>query len=476
MKELYENPLSSRYASQAMLRLFSPDRKFRTWRRLWIALAEAEQELGLPITDEQIAELRSHAETINYSVAAAREAIVRHDVMAHVHAYGEQCPKAKGIIHLGATSCYVGDNTDLILMAEGLRLIRDRLLAIIRDLASFADQYKSLPTLGFTHFQPAQPVTVGKRATLWLHDLAMDLEDLDYVLNNLAFLGSKGTTGTQASFLSLFDGDHQKVLQLDQIIARKMGFSKVYPVSGQTYSRKVDSRVLAVISGIAQSAHKFSNDIRLLQHLKEVEEPFEKSQIGSSAMAYKRNPMRSERIASLARYVMTASLNPVLTASGQWFERTLDDSANKRISIPESFLAIDAILILMKNISSGLIVYPEVIQRHLTAELPFMATENILMAAVRRGGDRQVLHEKIRKHSMDASNRVKLEGAENDLLQRIAADPSFDLAQEELAELLDAGLYIGRAPQQVEEYLEQVVYPLLKANPVQIETEEPLRV
>ena len=466
----------SRYASQAMLRLFSPDRKFQTWRRLWIALAEAEQELGLPITDEQITELRSHAETINYSVADAQEAVVRHDVMAHVHAYGEQCPKAKGIIHLGATSCYVGDNTDLILMAEGLRLIRDRLLAVIRDLASFADRYKSLPTLGFTHFQPAQPVTVGKRATLWLHDLVMDLEDLDYVLDSLAFLGSKGTTGTQASFLSLFDGDHQKVLQLDQIIARKMGFSKIYPVSGQTYSRKVDSRVLAVISGIAQSAHKFSNDIRLLQHLKEVEEPFEKSQIGSSAMAYKRNPMRSERIASLARYVMTASLNPVLTASGQWFERTLDDSANKRISIPESFLAIDAILILMKNISSGLIVYPEVIQRHLTAELPFMATENILMAAVRHGGDRQVLHEKIRKHSMDAGNRVKLEGAENDLLQRIAADPSFDLAQEELAELLDAGLYIGRAPQQVEEYLEQVVYPLLKANPVQIETEEPLRV
>ncbi|MGI6327274.1 MAG: adenylosuccinate lyase [Saccharofermentanales bacterium] len=476
MKEFYESPLISRYASQAMLRLFSPDRKFQTWRRLWIALAEAEQELGLPITDEQITELRSHAETINYSVADAQEAVVRHDVMAHVHAYGEQCPKAKGIIHLGATSCYVGDNTDLILMAEGLRLIRDRLLAVIRDLASFADRYKSLPTLGFTHFQPAQPVTVGKRATLWLHDLVMDLEDLDYVLDSLAFLGSKGTTGTQASFLSLFDGDHQKVLQLDQIIARKMGFSKIYPVSGQTYSRKVDSRVLAVISGIAQSAHKFSNDIRLLQHLKEVEEPFEKSQIGSSAMAYKRNPMRSERIASLARYVMTASLNPVLTASGQWFERTLDDSANKRISIPESFLAIDAILILMKNISSGLIVYPEVIQRHLTAELPFMATENILMAAVRRGGDRQVLHEKIRKHSMDAGNRVKLEGAENDLLQRIAADPSFDLAQEELAELLDAGLYIGRAPQQVEEYLEQVVYPLLKANPVQIETEEPLRV
>ncbi len=476
MKEFYESPLISRYASQAMLRLFSPDRKFQTWRRLWIALAEAEQELGLPITDEQITELRSHAETINYSVADAQEAVVRHDVMAHVHAYGEQCPKAKGIIHLGATSCYVGDNTDLILMAEGLRLIRDRLLAVIRDLASFADRYKSLPTLGFTHFQPAQPVTVGKRATLWLHDLVMDLEDLDYVLDSLAFLGSKGTTGTQASFLSLFDGNHQKVLQLDQIIARKMGFSKIYPVSGQTYSRKVDSRVLAVISGIAQSAHKFSNDIRLLQHLKEVEEPFEKSQIGSSAMAYKRNPMRSERIASLARYVMTASLNPVLTASGQWFERTLDDSANKRISIPESFLAIDAILILMKNISSGLIVYPEVIQRHLTAELPFMATENILMAAVRRGGDRQVLHEKIRKHSMDAGNRVKLEGAENDLLQRIAADPSFDLAQEELAELLDAGLYIGRAPQQVEEYLEQVVYPLLKANPVQIETEEPLRV
>ena len=464
MKEFYESPLNSRYASQAMQRLFSPDRKFRTWRRLWIALAETEQELGLPITDDQIAELKANADAINYDVAAREEALVRHDVMAHVHAYGEQCPQAKGIIHLGATSCYVGDNTDLILMVDGLKMIRCRLFATIRQLAVFARTWKDLPTLGFTHFQAAQPVTVGKRATLWIQDLMMDLEDLDYCLNGLGFLGSKGTTGTQASFLSLFDGDHEKVRLLDQRIAAKMGFAKVYPVSGQTYSRKIDSRVLNVLSGIAQSAHKFSNDIRLLQHLKEVEEPFEKGQIGSSAMAYKRNPMRSERIASLARYVLTAAANPALTAAGQWFERTLDDSANKRIAIPEAFLATDAVLMLYENITAGLVVYPEVIRRHLLDELPFMATENILMAAVKSGGDRQDLHERIRRHSMDAGRRVKQEGAANDLLDRIAADPAFGLGQADLDKLLDASLYIGRSPQQVEEYLAEFVEPLLTSE------------
>ncbi len=462
MKDIYESPLNSRYASDAMQQLFSPDRKFRTWRKLWIALAETEKELGLPITDAQIEELKAYADDINYDVAAREEAIVRHDVMAHVHAYGEQCPTAKGIIHLGATSCYVGDNTDLILMADGLRLIRSELLAVIAKLSEFARRYKDLPTLGFTHFQPAQPVTVGKRATLWLQDLLMDLSDLEYVLGSLSFLGSKGTTGTQASFLNLFDGDHGKVRELDKKIAAKMGFSSVYPVSGQTYSRKVDSRVLNVLAGIAQSAHKFSNDIRLLQHLKEVEEPFEKGQIGSSAMAYKRNPMRSERIAALARYVLTAALNPAITAAGQWFERTLDDSANKRIAVPEAFLATDAILLIYQNISSNLVVYPEVIRRHLADELPFMATENILMAAVKRGGDRQDLHEKIRQHSQAAGNRVKMEGAANDLLERISTDPAFGLDQNALGQLLDASLYIGRSPQQVEEFIQGAVEPVLK--------------
>jgi len=464
MKEIYESPLNSRYASDAMQQLFSPDRKFRTWRRLWIALAETERELGLNISEEQIAELKAHADDINYDAAAREEALVRHDVMAHVHAFGEQCPTAKGIIHLGATSCYVGDNTDLILMVEGLRLIRRQLLGVIRRLSGFARQYKDLATLGFTHFQPAQPVTVGKRATLWIQDLMSDLADLDFVLGSIRFLGSKGTTGTQASFLSLFDGDHDKVKALDRRIADKMGFSAVYGVSGQTYSRKVDSRVLNLLAGIAQSAHKFSNDIRLLQHLKEVEEPFEKGQIGSSAMAYKRNPMRSERIASLARYVMTVAANPAITAATQWFERTLDDSANKRISVPEAFLATDAILMLYRNISGGLVVYPKVIQRHLSEELPFMATENILMAAVKRGGDRQDLHERIRQHSQAAGNRVKIDGAANDLLDRITADPSFAMDQKDLDLLLDANLYIGRSPQQVEEYLQEEVDPVLAAS------------
>jgi adenylosuccinate lyase len=461
MKDLYENPLISRYSSDAMQKLFSPDRKFRTWRRLWVALAEAEQELGLPITDAQIAELRLYQDDINYDVAEKQEALVRHDVMAHVHAYGEQCQQAKGIIHLGATSCYVGDNTDLILMAEALQLIRGQLLSTLANLADFAGRYKDLPTLGFTHFQPAQPVTVGKRATLWILDLLGDLEDLDYVLHSLALLGSKGTTGTQASFLELFDGDHDKVKQLDLLIAAKMGFDRVYPVSGQTYSRKIDSRVLNVLAGIAQSASKFSNDIRLLQHLKEIEEPFEKNQIGSSAMAYKRNPMRSERMASLSRFVITAALDPALTAAGQWLERTLDDSANKRLVIPESFLATDAILNIYQNISAGLVVYPQVIRRHLNDELPFMASENILMAAVKRGGDRQVLHERIRQHSQAAASRVKGEGAANDLLERIAADPVFGLTRQELTETLDASLYIGRSAQQVDEFITEYVAPIL---------------
>ncbi|MDD2579738.1 MAG: adenylosuccinate lyase [Eubacteriales bacterium] len=465
MHDRYESPLNSRYASDAMQFLFSPDRKFRTWRQLWIALAESEKELGLPITQAQIDEMKASADDINYEDAREAEARVRHDVMAHVHAFGLQCPSARGIIHLGATSCYVGDNTDLILMAEGLRLLRRRIVAVVRALSDFASTYRSLPTLGFTHFQPAQPVTVGKRATLWIYDLLEDLQDLDHVLASLKFLGSKGTTGTQASFLSLFDGDHDKVRQLDQKIAARMGFSEVVPVSGQTYTRKTDSRVLNVLSGIAQSAHKFSNDIRLLQHLKEIEEPFEKDQIGSSAMAYKRNPMRSERMASLARYIMTDALNPVLTAANQWFERTLDDSANKRISVPEAFLAADAVLMLYQNISRGLVVYPKVIEAHLQAELPFMATENILMEAVRRGGDRQELHEKIRRHSVAASREVKENGRPNDLLQRIAADPAFNLSQDQLSQLLDSSLYIGRAPEQVAEFLNQSVDPLLAAEP-----------
>lgn len=461
MKDRYESPLNSRYASLEMQELFSPDKKFRTWRRLWIALAEAEMELGLPIDPTQIDEMRAHQDQINYDVAAREEALVRHDVMAHVHAFGEQCPTAKGIIHLGATSCYVGDNTDLLLMAEGLQLIRKQLLAVIAKLAGFADQYKALPTLGFTHFQPAQLVTVGKRAALWIQELLLDLEDLEHVANTLKLLGSKGTTGTQASFLSLFDQDHEKVKRLDALVAEKMGFNGVYPVSGQTYSRKIDSRVLNVLSGIAQSAYKFSNDMRLLQHLKEIEEPFESSQIGSSAMAYKRNPMRSERIASLARYIIADSQNAAWTASSQWFERTLDDSANKRISVPEAFLAMDAVLILYLNIASGMVVYPNVIEKRIQAELPFMATENILMAAVKAGGDRQDLHERIRRHSMAAGMRVKQEGLDNDLLDRIAGDPFFRLDPMSLQDLLDARLYIGRCPEQVDEFLEQQVNPVL---------------
>jgi len=444
--------------------IFSPDKKFKTWRKLWIALAETEKELGLPITDEQIQELKAHAEEINYDVARERERQVRHDVMSHVYAYGVQCPKAKGIIHLGATSCYVGDNTDMIIMAEALRLVRKKLLNVMAELAAFARRYKDQPTLAFTHFQPAQPTTVGKRATLWLMELKLDLDDVDYVLGTMKLLGSKGTTGTQASFLELFDGDHEKCRRADQMIAEKMGFDGCFPVSGQTYSRKIDSRVLSVLAGIAQSTHKFSNDIRLLQHLKEVEEPFEKDQIGSSAMAYKRNPMRSERIASLSNYVMADVMNPMLVASTQWFERTLDDSANKRLSVPEGFLAVDGILDLYLNVVDGLVVYPKVIEKHMMAELPFMATENIMMDAVKAGGDRQELHERIRTLSMEAGRNVKAEGGENDLLERIAADPAFNLSLEELKKTMDPKRYVGRAPQQVEEFLGEVIDPILEVN------------
>ena len=464
MNDRYVSPLSERYASREMQYIFSPDMKFKTWRKLWIALAETEKELGLPITEEQIEELKAHAEDINYDVAKERERVVRHDVMSHVYAYGQQCPKAKGIIHLGATSCYVGDNTDIIIMREALRLVRKKLINVMAELAKFADEWKNQPTLAFTHFQPAQPTTVGKRATLWLHDLCLDLEDLDYVLGSLKLLGSKGTTGTQASFLELFDGDHEKCRKADAMIAEKMGFSQCYPVSGQTYSRKVDTRVLNVLAGIAQSAHKFTNDIRLLQHLKEVEEPFEKNQIGSSAMAYKRNPMRSERIASLSNYVMSDVINPMLVASTQWFERTLDDSANKRLSIPEGFLAVDGILDLYLNVVDGLVVYPKVIEKHLMAELPFMATENIMMDAVKAGGDRQELHEKIRTLSMEAGRNVKEKGQENNLLELIAADPAFGLSLEDLKKSMDPSRYVGRAPRQVDEFLAEVVNPILDAN------------
>ena len=463
-RSTYTSPLSTRYASKEMKYLFSPDMKFRTWRKLWIALAESEKELGLDITQEQIDELKAHAEDINYEVAEAREKEVRHDVMSHVYAYGVQCPKAKGIIHLGATSCYVGDNTDLIIMAEGLKLIRKKIINAIDKLAKFADEYKALPCLAFTHYQAAQPTTVGKRATLWLNDLTMDLADLDYVLGSLKLLGSKGTTGTQASFLELFNGDHEKCRALDRKIAEKMGYEACYPVSGQTYSRKVDTRVLNVLAGIAQSAHKFSNDIRLLQHQKEVEEPFEKHQIGSSAMAYKRNPMRSERMASLANYVMADVLNPEITAATQWFERTLDDSANKRISVAEGFLATDAILQLYINISDGLVVYPKVIESHLMAELPFMATENIMMDAVKAGGDSQELHEKIRELSMQAAKTVKEEGKPNDLLDRIEQDPAFHTSKEALQKVLKPENYVGRAPEQTEEFLDGVIKPILEAN------------
>ena len=460
----YVSPLSERYASKEMQYIFSPDMKFRTWRKLWIALAETEKELGLNITDEQIEELKAHAEDINYDVAKERERLVRHDVMSHVYAYGVQCPKAKGIIHLGATSCYVGDNTDIIVMTEALKLVKKKLVNVLAELAKFADEYKNQPTLAFTHFQPAQPTTVGKRATLWMQEFCLDLEDLDYVLGSMKLLGSKGTTGTQASFLELFDGDQETIDKIDPMIAKKVGFKECYPVSGQTYSRKVDTRVINVLAGIAASAHKFSNDIRLLQHLKEVEEPFEKTQIGSSAMAYKRNPMRSERIASLSRYVMVDALNPAITSATQWFERTLDDSANKRLSVPEGFLAIDGILDLCLNVVDGLVVYPKVIEKHMMAELPFMATENIMMDAVKAGGDRQELHERIRVLSMEAGKHVKEEGKENNLLELIAADPAFNMTLEELQKSMEPSRYVGRAPRQVDNFLKNVVNPILEEN------------
>ncbi len=460
----YSSPLSERYASKEMQYIFSQDMKFRTWRRLWIALAEVEKELGLPITQEQIDELKAHKDDINYDVAVAREKEVRHDVMSHVYAYGVQCPKAKGIIHLGATSCYVGDNTDIIIMTEALKLVRTKLVNVIAELSKFADEYKDLPTLAFTHFQPAQPTTVGKRATLWLQDFTIDLEDLDYVLDNMKLLGSKGTTGTQASFLELFDGDLEKVDKLDPMIAEKMGFKKCMAVSGQTYSRKIDTRVVNVLAGIASSATKMAQDIRLLQHLKEVEEPFEKSQIGSSAMAYKRNPMRSERICSLARYVIVDTLNPAITAVSQWFERTLDDSANKRLSVPEGFLATDGILDLCLNVVDGLVVYPKVIEKRLMAELPFMATENIMMDAVKAGGDRQELHERIRELSMEAGRNVKVEGKENNLLELIAADPAFHMNLEQLQKSMDPKKYVGCSAHQVERFLQEVAQPILEEN------------
>ncbi len=464
MKNEYESPLNSRYASEEMKAIFSPDMKFRTWRRLWIALAEAEKELGLDITQEQIDELKAHKDDINYEEAQEREKLVRHDVMSHVYAYGLQCPKAKGIIHLGATSCYVGDNTDVIIMVEAMKLIRSKVLSVINKLSAFAMEYKDMPTLGFTHFQAAQPTTVGKRACLWIQDLMMDLEQIDFVLSSAKLLGSKGTTGTQASFMELFEGDTDKVKRLDQMISEKLGYSGVFAVSGQTYTRKLDSIFLNVLSGIAQSCTKFSNDMRLLQHLKEMEEPFEKNQIGSSAMAYKRNPMRSERIASLARYIIADALNPAITASAQWFERTLDDSANKRIAVPEAFLACDAILNIYLNVAGGLVVYPKVIERRLMEELPFMATENIMMDAVKRGGDRQELHERIRELSMEAAAVVKQEGGKNDLMERIAKEPMFGMSLEDLYKVLEPKNFVGRAPQQVEEYIREQVQPVLDKN------------
>lgn len=460
----YTSPLSERYAGKEMQYIFSPDKKFKTWRKLWVALAEAEQELGLAISDEQIEELKAYQDDINYEVAKEREALVRHDVMSHVFAYGEQCPKAKGIIHLGATSCYVGDNTDIIIMTEALKLVKQKLVNVMAELSKFAMEYRALPTLAFTHFQPAQPTTVGKRAALWLMELKLDYDDICYLIDGMQLLGSKGTTGTQASFLELFDGDHDRIKKLDKIIADKMGFNGCLPVSGQTYSRKVDLRILNVLAGIAASAHKFSNDIRLLQHLKEIEEPFEKNQIGSSAMAYKRNPMRSERIASLANYVMVDALNPAITTATQWFERTLDDSANKRISVPEAFLAVDGILDLYMNVVDGLVVYPKVIERRLMQELPFMATENIMMDAVKAGGDRQELHEKIRTLSMEAGRNVKEKGLENNLLELIAADSAFNMTLEELKSTMDPAKYTGRAKEQTEEFIHEVIQPILNEN------------
>ena len=464
MTNTYESPLNTRYASKEMQYIFSPDKKFTTWRKLWIALAESEKELGLPITDEQIAEMKQFAEDINYDVAKKREREVRHDVMSHVYAYGVQCPKAKPIIHLGATSCYVGDNTDIIIMTEAMELIKKKLVNLIAKLSDFAMKYKDLPTLGFTHFQAAQPTTVGKRATLWIMELLCDLEEVNHRLDSIMLRGCKGTTGTQASFLELFDGDHQKCKELDKKIAEKMGYKKCYPVTGQTYPRKLDTMMLNTLSLIAQSAYKFSTDIRLLQHLKEIEEPFEKSQIGSSAMAYKRNPMRSERIGSLARHVLVSALNPAITASTQWFERTLDDSANKRISVPESFLATDAILDLYINVTDGLVVYDKVIRKHFMEEIPFMATENIMMDAVKRGGDRQELHELIRTYSMEAGKKVKLEGKANNLAELIAADSTFGLTLEEINAIMLPENFVGRAPEQTVDFINENVKPVLEEN------------
>lgn len=464
MKQVYESPLNTRYASKEMSYLFSPDKKFKTWRKLWIALAEAQKELGLNITDEQIAELKANADNINYDVAEERERQVRHDVMSHVFAYGEQATKAKPIIHLGATSCYVGDNTDLIIMYEAVDLLNKKLINVIEKLSKFADEYKDLPTLGFTHYQPAQLTTVGKRACLWIEDFLLDYEELTHLRSRRRLRGVKGTTGTQATFLNLFEEDHSKVKKLDQLVCEKLGYNEAYPVTGQTYPRKFDSIVLNVLSSISQSAYKFSNDLRLLQNLKEMEEPFGKNQIGSSAMAYKRNPMRSERISSLARFVLCTSLNPAITASTQWFERTLDDSANKRISVAEAFLATDAVLEIMMNVVDGLVVYPKVIEQHVMSELPFMATEVILMEGVKRGGDRQELHEKIRIHSMEAAKEVKLHGRKNDLIERIIADDDFKMTEEEIYSILQPINFVGRAKEQVEDFLRDYVNPVLQDN------------
>mgnify|MGYP002608629577 CR=1 FL=1 len=472
----YETPLNSRYASEEMKYLFSSQYKFSTWRKLWIALAESEQELGLPITDEQLNEMRAHIDDIDFDKAAEYEKKFRHDVMAHVHTYGECCPKARGIIHLGATSCYVGDNTDVIIMREGLKILLSKLLEVLRSLSAFAEEYKGMPTLAYTHYQPAQPTTVGKRATLWANDILMDIEEVEKLMGELKLLGSKGTTGTQASFLELFDGDYSKVRQLDGLIAKKMGFESCVPVSGQTYTRKVDFKVLSVLSLIAQSAAKFSNDMRLLQHMKEMEEPFEKNQIGSSAMAYKRNPMRCERMAALARYLMIDSLNPAITAATQWFERTLDDSANKRVAMAEGFLAADAILNIMLNVTDGIVVYPKVVRSRLMAELPFMASENIMMQAVEKGGNRQELHERLRQHAIAAGKQVKEEGLPNDMVDRVAADPAFGLTKEEIVAGLVPENFVGRAPQQVEEFIANVLQPIFDANPDAVEQHASLSV
>ncbi len=477
MRNLYSTPLNSRYASKEMSFIFSDDMKFSTWRKLWIALAECEKELGLNITDEQINELKSHIYDINYDDAKKREAEVRHDVMSHVYAYGLQCPTAKGIIHLGATSCYVGDNTDVIIMKEALLLVKKKIVTVLHRLKNFAMKYKDMPTLGFTHFQPAQLTTVGKRATLWMQDLVMDIENIDFVIENLKLRGVKGTTGTQASFMNLFEGDEEKVKELDKMVAKKMGFSKSFGVTGQTYPRKLDSIVLNTLSEVAQSCYKFSNDLRLLQNMKEMEEPFEKNQIGSSAMAYKRNPMRSERMGSLARYVVVDALNPAITASTQWFERTLDDSANKRISVAEAFLALDGVLNLYINISENMVVYDKVIAAHVNNELPFMATENIMMEAVKKGKDRQELHERIRTHSMAAAQRVKGEGLSNDLIERIIADEeSFGLTKEEILAIIDPVKFVGRAPSQVVEFIEEYVTPIIEANKDAIEVHSEINV